>query len=61
MEICWVRVLLMMDSGVFRPRDSVPYKFEKAIIQFEDRDFYSHMGFSFKAFTRAMKQNFIRR
>ena len=41
----------------FPPRESVPYKFEKAILQFEDRDFYSHMGFSLKAFSRAMKQN----
>ena len=51
------------DDGQWRfpSRDSVPYKFEKAIIQFEDRDFYSHMGFSFKAFSRAMKQNIIRR
>jgi len=47
------------DDGQWRfpPRDSVPYKFEKAILQFEDRDFYSHMGFSFKAFSRALKQN----
>ena len=47
------------DDGQWRfpPRDSVPYKFEKAIIQFEDRDFYSHIGFSLKAFSRAMKQN----
>ncbi len=41
----------------FPPRDAVPYKYEKAILQFEDRDFYSHMGFSLKAFSRAMKQN----
>ncbi len=47
------------DDGQWRfpPRKDVPYKFKKAIIQFEDRDFYSHMGFSFKAFGRAMMQN----
>ncbi len=41
----------------FPAREKVPYKFEQAIIQFEDRDFYDHMGFSFKAFGRALKQN----
>lgn len=41
----------------FPPRKKVPEKFKKAIIQFEDRDFYDHMGFSFKAFGRAISQN----
>jgi penicillin-binding protein 1C len=41
----------------FPHNDKVPYKFRKAIVQFEDRDFYDHMGFSMKAFGRAMKQN----
>lgn len=47
------------DDGQWRfpPRTDVPYKFKQAIIQFEDRDFNSHWGFSFKAFARAMKQN----
>jgi penicillin-binding protein 1C len=47
------------DDGQWRfpPRTDVPYKFKQAIIQFEDRDFMSHWGFSFKAFGRAMKQN----
>lgn len=47
------------DDGQWRfpPRTDVPYKFKMAIIQFEDRSFYKHWGFSFKAFGRAMKQN----
>ncbi|MFN3917068.1 MAG: penicillin-binding protein 1C [Flavobacteriales bacterium] len=47
------------DDGQWRfpPRDSVPEKFKKALIQFEDRDFFSHLGFSIKAFGRALKQN----
>lgn len=47
------------DDGQWRfpPREDVPYKFKQAIIQFEDRDFYSHWGISFKAFGRAFKQN----
>ncbi|MBL4703110.1 MAG: penicillin-binding protein 1C [Flavobacteriales bacterium] len=42
----------------FPPSDSVPTKFGKAIIEFEDGDFESHWGISFKAFGRAIKQNF---
>lgn len=47
------------DDGQWRfpPSLSVPEKFERAIIEFEDKDFNSHMGISFKAFGRALKQN----
>jgi len=47
------------DDGQWRfpPSHSVPDKFERAIIEFEDRDFKSHSGISFKAFGRAIKQN----
>jgi penicillin-binding protein 1C len=47
------------DDGQWRfpPRKDVPHKFEQAILQFEDRGFQSHWGFSFSAFGRAMKQN----
>lgn len=47
------------DDGQWRfpPRSDVPEKFKQAILQFEDRTFYEHMGFSFGAFGRAMKQN----
>ncbi len=47
------------DDGQWRfpPRTNVPEKFKQAILQFEDRSFYEHMGFSFSAFGRAMKQN----
>lgn len=41
----------------FPHNDSVPYKFKEAIIQFEDRNFYSHIGISFKGIARAMYQN----
>ena len=47
------------DDGQWRfpPSDSVPAKFKKAIIEFEDRHFSSHWGISFRAFGRAIKQN----
>lgn len=47
------------DDGQWRfpPSDSVPVKFRKAIIEFEDRDFQDHIGISFKAFARALQQN----
>lgn len=47
------------DDGQWRfpPRGSVPYKFEQAITQFEDRDFRSHWGVSLKSILRAAKQN----
>ena len=47
------------DDGQWRfpPNATVPYKFKQAIIQFEDRQFFDHMGFSFKGFSRAVKQN----
>lgn len=35
----------------------VPEKFQKAIIEFEDRRFISHPGFDLLAFGRAMRQN----
>ena len=37
--------------------DSVPDKFAKAIITFEDKRFYSHTGFDARAFFRALRQN----
>jgi penicillin-binding protein 1C len=48
------------DDGQWRfpPSDSVPAKFARAIIEFEDRDFNEHFGISFKAFGRAIQQNF---
>lgn len=47
------------DDGQWRfpARDNVPYKFGQAILQFEDRDFYSHWGVSLKSILRAAKQN----
>ena len=41
----------------FPPCDSLPEKFRKALIEFEDRDFYSHCGFSVRALARATVQN----
>jgi penicillin-binding protein 1C len=48
------------DDGQWRfPHNGkVPVKFEKAIIQFEDRRFYNHWGVSLMAIGRAIKQNF---
>jgi len=47
------------DDGQWRfpERTIVPEKFAKAIIQFEDRTFYNHIGFSVKGFARAIQQN----
>lgn len=45
----------------FPAMDTVPGKFEKAIIEFEDRRFYVHPGFDPLAFARAIRQNFQNR
>lgn len=47
------------DDGQWRfpQNDSVPYKFEKAIVQFEDRNFRNHLGISVKGIGRALYQN----
>jgi penicillin-binding protein 1C len=47
------------DDGQWRfpHNENVPEKFEKAVVQFEDRNFYSHWGVSFRGFARAIKQN----
>lgn len=42
----------------FPERKNVPYKFAQCIIQYEDRQFYSHPGFNPFSFGRALKQNF---
>lgn len=41
----------------FAPIDTVPYKFEQAILQFEDAWFYQHPGFNPVSFGRALWQN----
>ncbi len=47
------------DDGQYRfpETDSVPYKFKKAIITFEDKRFYYHPGFDIISLFRAIKQN----
>ena len=47
------------DDGQWRfpPSDSVPYKFEKALITFEDRYFYYHPGINPVAIIRALINN----
>lgn len=47
------------DDGQWRfpPCDSVPEKFAKALIEYEDRSFYSHNGISMRGICRAIKQN----
>jgi penicillin-binding protein 1C len=42
----------------FEACDSVPHKFEKCILEFEDKNFYTHIGISAKGIFRAFKQNF---
>lgn len=41
----------------FPHMDSIPYRFATAIVEFEDRDFYSHIGIDFSSIIRAIKQN----
>lgn len=41
----------------FQECDSVPFKFKKAIIEFEDRHFYTHIGISMSGISRAILQN----
>ncbi len=47
------------DDGQYRfpETDSVPYKFKKAIITFEDKRFYEHPGVDIFSLIRAAKQN----
>jgi len=45
----------------FPPSDSVPDKFSRCIIAFEDRRFYYHFGVDPLAFARAVRQNISRR
>lgn len=47
------------DDGQWRfpPGDSLPDKFVRAIIEYEDRSFYSHCGVSLRSLVRALVQN----
>ncbi|MBQ0086785.1 MAG: penicillin-binding protein 1C [Bacteroidales bacterium] len=47
------------DDGQWRfpPCDSLPSKYKAAVIEFEDRGFMHHFGFSIKAIGRALVQN----
>lgn len=47
------------DDGQWRfpETDSVPDKFARCILTYEDRDFYTHHGISFTAIARAVRQN----
>lgn len=41
----------------FPVSDSIPEKFQQAIIEFEDHTFHSHIGVSIRGIARAIKQN----
>ncbi len=41
----------------FPPCDTLPEKFVKALVEFEDRTFFDHCGVSLRALARAMAQN----
>ena len=47
------------DDGQWRfpPGDSIPEKFVKSLIEYEDRGFYSHIGISLRGIFRAIIQN----
>ena len=55
-QLIWARIA---DDGQWRfpPVDSVPDKFTKALIQYEDRTFYRHLGVSIKGIVRAAVDN----
>jgi penicillin-binding protein 1C len=42
----------------FPAQDSVPYKFKKCLVYFEDQHFYYHPGFNPAAIVKAMRQNY---
>jgi len=41
----------------FPPMDTLPHTFKQAIIHFEDKRFYNHLGLDFRSLARAIKQN----
>lgn len=41
----------------FPPCDTLPEKFVKALVEFEDRTFFEHYGVSIRAIARALEQN----
>lgn len=41
--------------------EEIPEKLKKAVLNYEDRNFYSHMGVDFKAIIRAVRDNLLRR
>lgn len=47
------------DDGQWRfpPADSIPDKFARAVVEYEDRSFYSHFGVSLRGLGRAIWQN----
>lgn len=45
----------------FSPAKNIPPKFEKCLIEFEDRTFYDHCGISIRGIGRAISQNFRNR
>lgn len=51
------------DDGQWRfpPSESLPDKFVKAVIEYEDRTFYSHFGVSLRGIGRALWQNISNR
>lgn len=48
------------DDGQWRfsASEELPYRFERCLLEFEDRGFYKHIGVSLKAIARAVDQNF---
>ncbi len=48
------------DDGQWRfsAGDSVPMKFEICLLEFEDKNFYKHLGISARGIARSVKQNF---
>jgi membrane carboxypeptidase/penicillin-binding protein PbpC len=59
MDSYWAQSIATDGQWRFPYNDSVPDKFKKCIIAFEDKRFEHHPGFDPLAFGRAIKQNII--
>ncbi|GAK75065.1 multimodular transpeptidase-transglycosylase [Nonlabens ulvanivorans] len=45
------------DQWRFPAVDSIPYKYKKCLLQYEDAHFYSHPGFNPVSIVKAFKEN----
>ncbi|MBK9354579.1 MAG: penicillin-binding protein 1C [Bacteroidetes bacterium] len=46
------------DQWHFESKTKIPFKYKQCLLHFEDKNYYSHIGISFKAIARAVYLNF---